>query len=48
MKLFITISILFIVSCTSDDKPSCSDLNIQDPNDTPCEELAVQLNCNCD
>ncbi|WP_339701828.1 hypothetical protein [uncultured Marixanthomonas sp.] len=46
--LFIVFIITTIVSCSSeDDKISCSELNIFDPSDNPCEVYAEDYNCSC-
>lgn len=44
--LFIAFIIATMVSCSSeDDKISCSELNIFDPRDTPCEVYAEEYDC---
>lgn len=51
-KLILLLGILIgltNISCSNDDdKVSCSELNIQDPEDRPCEEYAEQFDCSCD
>lgn len=42
------ITLLTFLSCSSDDgKVSCSELNIFDQADRPCDFYAEEFNCSC-
>lgn len=51
-KLILLFGILIVtnnISCSKDDdKVPCSELNIQNPEDMTCEEIAEEFDCSCE